>query len=595
MSSLSPHKFHIPVLGLCFTIDTPVKVARYGISSVLSIIDDDLLEHMRSYHALRNGKIFLPIAASEHDGRSKRITAYLDLLQDLIDEQLVSLKNEPLTKGSELWKYFELLPENAPTKLLFQSYGNTTEEAKRKNILEELKDSIVAGSIDVNIMAKVNRSRYDEQGNKLPDEFSDALSSLRGFAQSKLNSAVVISAGYNPKLYAYAAQFSDFYPDENGQLKKRIILKVSDYRSALIQGKILAQKGLWVSEFRVESGLNCGGHAFATEGLLMGPILQEFKDKRKELKHTLMEICAQALAGKGFQPLSPEPSQRVTAQGGIGNVAEQNMLLDYFELDGTGWGSPFLLVPEATNVDDDTLQQLAHAKKSDYYLSNASPLGVPFNNFRKSTSEAQRVKRIDKNRPGSPCYQEYLVSNTEFTEQPICTASRKYQFLKINELNQMDLPDDVRRKKIAAIEEKDCLCEGLTASVRLKNEMYLPHKMSAVAICPGPNLAYFSGVFSLQEMIDHIYGRSSINNQLERKHMFMNELEQYVNYFFERVLGAEEVNIKYAEKFRTHLIEGITYYHRLLPDYATLLDEYESRLTSAEIVGKSPKNEPVCI
>ena len=31
------HSFHIPVLGLGYSIDTPVKVARFGISSVISI------------------------------------------------------------------------------------------------------------------------------------------------------------------------------------------------------------------------------------------------------------------------------------------------------------------------------------------------------------------------------------------------------------------------------------------------------------------------------------------------------------------------------------------------------------------------------
>ena len=44
---------------------------------------------------------------------------------------------------------------------------------------------------------------------------------------------------------------------------------MSDFRSALIQGKFLAKKGLEVAEFRIESGLNCGGHAFATDGHLM--------------------------------------------------------------------------------------------------------------------------------------------------------------------------------------------------------------------------------------------------------------------------------------------------------------------------------------
>ena len=132
------------------------------------------------------------------------------------------------------------------------------------------------GSIDVNIMTKVDKANFDESG-QLPVEFNDAHASLRGFAESSLSSSVVLSAGMNPRLYSYFEKFPDFFPGTDGELTKKIILKVSDFRSALIQGKFLAKKGLWVSEFRIESGLNCGGHAFATDGYLMGPILEEFK------------------------------------------------------------------------------------------------------------------------------------------------------------------------------------------------------------------------------------------------------------------------------------------------------------------------------
>src|SRR5690606_10807648 len=100
-------------------------------------------------------------------------------------------------------------------------------------------------------------------------------------------SALVLSAGFNPSLYSYLASFDDFLPDENHQINKKIILKVSDFRSALIQSKFLAKKGLWVSEFRIEFGLNCGGHAFATEGYLLGPILEEFKNRRSELLESM--------------------------------------------------------------------------------------------------------------------------------------------------------------------------------------------------------------------------------------------------------------------------------------------------------------------
>ena len=91
---------------------------------------------------------------------------------------------------------------------------------------------------------------------KLPTEFNDAHAALRGYANSDLESSLILSAGMNPRLYSYMEQFDDFYPDENRYIKKKIVLKVSDYRSALIQGKFLAKKGLWVSEYRIESGLN---------------------------------------------------------------------------------------------------------------------------------------------------------------------------------------------------------------------------------------------------------------------------------------------------------------------------------------------------
>src|SRR5690606_35563755 len=188
-------------------------------------------------------------------------------------------------------------------------------------------------------------ARYDAEGNKLPDEYSDALSALRGFAKSDLSSSVVFSAGYNPKLYSYTEQFSDFFPDENGFVKKKIILKVSDLRSAMVQGRILAKKGIWVSEFRIESGLNCGGHAFATEGHLMGPILAEFKARLDELNAELLTVCAKALAEGGHLPLDPSSRFRITVQGGIGTAEEDRFLRSHYGMDGTGWGSPFLLVP----------------------------------------------------------------------------------------------------------------------------------------------------------------------------------------------------------------------------------------------------------
>jgi len=37
------HTFHIPVMGIGYTIDTPLKVAHLGIDSVISLVDDQLI------------------------------------------------------------------------------------------------------------------------------------------------------------------------------------------------------------------------------------------------------------------------------------------------------------------------------------------------------------------------------------------------------------------------------------------------------------------------------------------------------------------------------------------------------------------------
>lgn len=563
MDKPAVHSFHIPVLGLGYSIDTPVKVARFGISSVISIVDDQLVEKMRCYHSLQQGKSYRPITEQEEDFRAKRIAGYLDLIQEIVHSQMKQMRALPFNEVNDLVKYFALLPDTSSLKQRFYEMEQLEEGSEKQQMQDMLRAELVAGAIDVNIMVKVDRMHSDASGNDLPSEYSDALAAFRGFANSTLCSSVVLSAGYNPRLYSYIDQFADFLPDANGQLKKKIILKVSDYRSALVQGKILAKKGIWVSEFRIESGLNCGGHAFATDGLLLGPILETFKTQREALSAELFELCKAAHTAKGQVTFPGMPGMKITVQGGIGTADEHAFLLEQYAVDSAGWGSPFLLVPETTNVDADTLQQLATASREDYFMSDASPLGVPFHNFRNSSAEQQRKNRIVKGRPGSACYKKYLSSDMEFTSAPICTASRRYQHLKIKQLQEKALPADQYQAALNAITEKDCLCEGLGASALIKADIPLSHNMSAVTICPGPNLAYFSGVFSLAEMVGHIYGRGNILNALYRPHMFINELHLYIDYFKKRlesnlVMSAKQE--KYLQTFKANLLEGIQYY-----------------------------------
>lgn len=563
------HTFHIPVLGLGYSIDTPLKVAKYGISSVVSIVDDELTERMRKFHSEKNNENYVLIDKKEPDSRAVRITSYLNLLHKLIKEQFKNLLNGPADTGTALDTYFELLPDQSVLKTKYKEVQGITDLKEREFAFEALKTQLKPGNIDVNIMSKVDKANYNVKDEYLGDDYTDALAAMRGFANSDLNASVIISAGLNPRLYAYMEKCADFYPDNSGILNKTIILKVSDFRSAMIQAKMLAKKGLWVSEFRVESGLNCGGHAFATEGFLLGPILEEFKEKRSSLAVELFDIYKAALAAKDISNVSA-PQQRITAQGGIGTAEEHQFLINYYQLDAAGWGSPFLLVPEATNVDEDTLTDLVNADHSDYYVSNSSPLGVLFNNFKKSSMEQLRLERIAKGRPGSPCTKKFLSTNTEFTALPICTASREYQNLKLKELDKQDLTAEDRKQKFDAITEKICLCEGLCSSTYLKHELLKPKESKAVSICPGPNLAYFSGKYTLKEMIQHIYGKTNLLESVSRPNLFINELNLYVDYLKKDIaLQLDELSVKkakYFSKFKEQLLQGIVYYQELIPE-----------------------------
>ena len=589
MNDTNQHTFHIPVMGLGFTIDTPLKVARFGISSALSLADDHLLEQMREFYTAQFGQPFTPISQKTKDHRAERITAYLNLVQDIINAQMKQLRANSFEADSELTRYFELLPGGSPIKrnylTMCASSGN-----KREKMAADLRAAVTAGAVDVNIMTKVDKTNYAPDGTALPPEYSDALAALRGFAQSKLRSSVILSAGLNPRLYSYFEQFDDFFPGSDGALAKRITLKVSDYRSALIQGKLLAKKGLWVSEFRIESGLNCGGHAFVSDGMLLGPIMEAFKTQRETLYAELKSLCDAALGHKQRLGFQADPPQRITVQGGIGTAGEDRFLLDYYELDGTGWGSPFLLVPEATNVDDDTLAKLANAAPDDFYLSDASPLGVPFHNFRPSSSEEQRKQRVARNRPGSPCHKKFLSFNTEFTDKPICTASRQYQHLKLKEARMKFPEEQAYQKAAAAIVEKDCLCEGLAAPAVLTNGISPKHNLKAVTICPGPNLAYFSKIASLKEMIGHIYGTANLLNSRFRSNLFVNELRLYIDYLKKEIEKHQhdftEKRSAHYQTFRDNLLGGIAYYRSIMPamqQYAqTNIDDMKSAMADAE-------------
>lgn len=559
---MQAHSFHIPVMGTGYTIDTPVKVAHLGINSVISIVDDMLIEKMREFYCKQCDIPYHAISSKINDFRAKRITAYLNLMNQIVKEKFDRLKNSVLETEIELKKYFDLLPDFSALKQNFQDF--IQEHTLKTDLINWLEKNLIPGNIDVNIMTKVDKENYREN-EKLPVEFNDAHAALRGFANSDLDSAIVLSAGMNPRLYGYMENFRDFYPDKNGYLKKRIILKVSDFRSALIQGKFLAKKGLWVSEYRIESGLNCGGHAFATDGNLMGPILEEFKNSRDELTVILNDILSTALNEKSIEQPEKPLSFKVTAQGGVGTNMEQQFLMDHYKVDSVGWGSPFLLVDDVVNIDEKTKQLIADAKEEDLYLSYVSPLGVPFNNVRGNSKDEEKMHLVSRGIPGSTCPKQLLIQSREYSERPLCTASKKYQKLKLKDLvNEKNQDPEQFKRSYLKITDKACLCMGLSDTAMHLKGFKKPHEKVSASICPGPNIAYFTEKVSLKTMVDHIYGRLSIIKRNDRPNLFIKELSLYIDYLKERISESKQTGfenmIKYFEKFKNNLVQGIEYY-----------------------------------
>lgn len=523
------HRFFIPVMGTGHSADTPLRVAPLGISSVVSLVDDLLLQELGTHYADQVNLPYPSIARHAEDGRARRITAYLNLLEQIVRQRFQAIQAQPFAPDTDKTRYFDLLPDDLPLKRAYQRFLTLPAGAERAALAAELTTAMRPGDIDVNIMVKVDRLNYDAHGRPLGDLYRDAMAALRGYANSVLSSALVLSAGINQALYAYLTQFPDFYPDASGRTKKRIVVKVSDFRSARIQGKYLARKGLVVSEYRIESGLNCGGHAFPTDGQLLPEILRQFAEHPEQLVFA-QEVTAY-FQGQGWDPALAATNARplITVQGGLGTSGEAQRLTDDLGADQTGWASPFLLVPQATCVDEATRQMLERAGPSDLYVSNASPLGIPFNNLRSSPSEANRRRRIDRGKPGSPCPKGFARLNTDFGEPPLCIASRSYQRQRLAQIEASDLPAEEKRRSAIAVTEKSCICDHLGNGARIALGLAQPEQ-APPAICPGPNLVWFDRSYALREMVDHIYGRIASLLPAQRPHIFAQELALYVEH-----------------------------------------------------------------
>jgi hypothetical protein len=195
-------------------------------------------------------------------------------------------------------------------------------------------------------------------------------------------------------------------------------------------------------------------------------------------------------------------------------------------------------------------------------MSNSSPLNIPFWNLKTSDSERARKHRIEEGKPGSACPKGYAVTNTEFSEQPICIASRLYQKLKLASLSRNGYSKDQLEVLTDDVLSKSCICHDLSGSIKLKNEI---EEDAVPAVCCGPNIAYYSKVSTLEQMLDHIYGRGERLCSSNRPHMFIQEMRLYIDYLrreLERfTLKISTRKDSYFHEFRQSLLDGLDYYH----------------------------------
>ena len=112
----SAHTFHIPVMGLAYTIDTPIRLAHFGISSCISITDDDLCDKMAAYFSKKFSLPYEAISVKAFDHRAQRIKQYLNMMDTIVKQKFEDFKAELAESKPALDKFLDMLPNKSSFK-----------------------------------------------------------------------------------------------------------------------------------------------------------------------------------------------------------------------------------------------------------------------------------------------------------------------------------------------------------------------------------------------------------------------------------------------------------------------------------------------
>ena len=153
----------------------PRCAGKYGISSVLSLVDDTLIEQMRQVPLRAGRRTVRGDRLDDEDARARRITAYLNLL-DRWSGGRSPLAGLAVRAGK---RNHALLRACCPTVRCrrVSRHARDRRRGRARCGNSGCARSATPGNIDVNIMSKGERDAYGD-GEKLPKQFSDALAAL---------------------------------------------------------------------------------------------------------------------------------------------------------------------------------------------------------------------------------------------------------------------------------------------------------------------------------------------------------------------------------------------------------------------------------